>query len=399
MYVARRGKNPYRAPKVYKAHKSLSDGRTLTQWVVDLRHHDGKRRRLFFDTEAEAAIAAKVEANKLANEGLRASQIEPGLREEAIKCKDLLNGLGATLEEAVRFFLAHRPTTDMKTLEDAIEHFISSRKTKVNRSRSVATYKGHLNAFKTAQKYGRIQIHEITTQKIEKYFEEQSFAPKTRNNHLGTLKTFFLYCTKRGWCRQNPTDPLEKAKIPRKRPVVFTPAEAKALMTAAVTHYLHTLAIMAIGLFSGVRSCELMKLEVHMIKLAQRIIDIPAEISKTGQRRLVPISDNLAAWLALSPLPQEGRVFSHGQNTFYKNYVAIRNAAGVQKKANGMRHSFATYHLAQFSDVGTTSRACGHSIQILLRDYDAVATKQEGEMYAAIFPHGENKIVAMATAA
>jgi integrase len=398
MAVARRG-NPYRAPKIYKAKKPMADGLVLTQWVVDMRLHDGKRRRLFFDSESEANIAAKIETNKLANEGLRASQIEPGLREEAIKCKDLLNGLGATLEEAVRFFLAHRPTTDMKTLEDAIEHFIASRGAKENRSRSVSTYQGHLNAFKGVLKYGRVHIHEISTQKIEKYFETQKFAPKTRNNHLGTLKTFFLYCSKRGWCRQNPAEPIEKAKIPRKRPVVFTPAEARALVMAALNHYLDTMAIMAIGLFSGVRSCELMKLEVHMIKLAQRIIDIPAEISKTGQRRLVPISDNLAAWLVLAPLPTEGRVFQHGQNTFYKNYVGIRAAAGVMKKANGMRHSFATYHLALYSDVGTTSRACGHSIQILLRDYDAVATKQDGEAYSAIFPNDENKVVVIARAA
>ncbi len=398
MAVAKRS-SPYRAPKIYKAKKPLGDGRVLTQWVVDMRLHDGKRRRLFFDTEAEAAIAAKVEANKLANEGLRASQIEPGLREEAIKCKDLLQGLGATLEEAVRFFIANRPTTETKTLEEAIEHFIASRKTKVNRSRSIGTYQGHLKAFKNALNYGRIEIHGITTQKIEKYFEAQKYAPKTGNNHLGTLKTFFLYCAKRGWCRQDPAEPLEKAKIPRKPPIVFTPAEARALMMAALAHYLDTLAIMAIGLFSGVRSCELMKLEVHMIKMAQRIIDIPAEISKTGQRRLVPISDNLAAWLALAPLPTHGKVFQYGQNTFYKNYVAIRAAAGVLKKANGMRHSFATYHMARHSNAGLTSRACGHSIAILARDYDAVATQEEGEAYAAIFPCGKNKIVAIANAA
>jgi site-specific recombinase XerD len=373
-----------------------------------MRLHDGKRRRLFFDSEAEANIAAKIETNKLANEGLRASQIEPGLREEAIKCKDLLNGLGATLEEAVRFFLANRPSTVEKTLDDAIEHFMDSRMTKDNRKRSIGTYKGHLEALKWALKYGRIALHEITTQKMENYFEtrwpaklikEKNTVAKTRNNHLGTVKTFFEYCVKRGWCRQNPADPLEKMKITRKRPVVFTPAEARALMTAAFIHYLDTLAIMAIGLFSGVRSCELMKLEVCMVKLSQRLIDIPAEISKTGQRRLVPISENLAAWLALAPLPKEGRVFQHGQNTFYKNYVAIRAAAGVVKKANGMRHSFATYHLAKYNDVGLTSRACGHSIQILLRDYDAVATKQEGEAYSTIFPNDGNKIVAMATAA
>ncbi len=129
-----------RTPKVYKAHKPFSDGRVLIQWVVDLRQHDGKRRRLFFDSETEAKIAARIEANKLVNEGLRASEIEPGLREEALKCNDLLSGIGVTLEEAVRFFIANRPSTETKTLNEAVNHFITSRQNKKIRERSVATY-------------------------------------------------------------------------------------------------------------------------------------------------------------------------------------------------------------------------------------------------------------------
>lgn len=391
--------SPFRAPKIYKAKKRLADGRALTQWVVDLRLYNGKRRRLFFNSEAEATIAARLETNKLANEGMRASLIEPGLREEAIKCKDLLRDAGASLEEAVRFFLAHRPTSDAKTLEYAIEHFLASRKANGNRIRSLRSYDGHLRAFKAAQPAGRGCIHEVMTEKIEKYFSAQSFSSKTKNNHLGTLKTFFAYCTKRGWCKINPAEPLEKAKVTRKCPVVYTPAEAQALLNTALNQCPETLATLAIGLLSGVRTSELMQLEVHMLKLAQELIEIPAEVSKTRTRRLVPVSANLAAWLAVAPLPQVGKVFPHAQNYFYKNYVSVRSAVGVNRKPNAMRHSFATYHMAMHENVGQTARACGHSPQILMRHYDAVATKPEAESYWKICPPNETNVVPLVAAA
>jgi integrase len=385
-----------RLPRVYKAKaRSWPDGRARFHWVVDLRRY-GKGSRLFFDTEEEARMTAKIEANKLMNEGLRASQVEPGLREEAIRCQELLKGCGVSLTDAVGFYLKNAPRKGSKTLQEAVELFLASRVKKVNRDRSVATYKSHLEALITGLMCGHPLIHEVTTQKIEKYFEGKKLAPKTINNHLGTLKTFFEFCLKHEWCAQNPAEPLEKAKIDRKTVGVFTPAEARKLLNAAATRYADTLAVMAIGLLSGVRSSELMLLEVHMIKLAQRIIDIPAEISKTRKRRLVPISKNLLAWLKLAPLPTQGRVFQRPKNDFYDNYVAIRAAAGVAKKENGMRHSFATYHLAMYSNVHETSRACGHSVQILLRDYDAVATKAEGKDYWAIWPQNGSKVVSIA---
>jgi len=375
-----------RSPKVYKAKvRPWPDGRVRFKWVVDLRLHGRKRSRLFFDTEDQARTNAQIEVNKLMNEGMRASQVAPGLREEAIHCQELLKERGVSLTDAVKYFLNHSPRNESKTLKEAVELFLASRIDKNNSDRSVTTFRGHLKALMGFM-CGHPPIHEVTTEKIEKYFEKKKFAAKTRNNHLGTLKTFFKYCLKNELCTRNPAEPLEKAKTLRKRPVVFTPTEARGLMAAASIRYKKSLAIMAIGLFSGVRSCELLRLEVDMIKRGQRIIDIPAEISKTRQRRLVPISDNLNAWLEIAPMPGQGRVFPYGQNAFYANYVAMRAAAGVEKKTNGMRHSFATYDLAMHSNVHETSRACGHSVQILSKNYDAVATKDEGKAYWAIFP-------------
>ena len=64
------------------------------------------------------------------------------------------------------------------------------------------------------------------------------------------------------------------------------------------------MASIAIGLFTGLRTGELASLEwenIHLIG-SQRFIEVAARKAKTRQRRIVSISDNLAAWLM--PLAQ-----------------------------------------------------------------------------------------------
>jgi integrase len=59
------------------------------------------------------------------------------------------------------------------------------------------------------------------------------------------------------------------------------------------------LASIAVGLFAGLRTGELAVLEwenIHLIG-SQRFIEVAARKAKTRQRRIVSISDNLAAWL------------------------------------------------------------------------------------------------------
>jgi integrase len=53
----------------------------------------------------------------------------------------------------------------------------------------------------------------------------------------------------------------------------------------------------AICSFAGLRSAECENLDWKYIDLDRRIITILENVSKTGEERKPPISDNLAAWL------------------------------------------------------------------------------------------------------
>src|SRR6516164_1218590 len=53
----------------------------------------------------------------------------------------------------------------------------------------------------------------------------------------------------------------------------------------------------AIGLFAGLRSAELSRLEWREVLFDERLIEVAASKSKTAARRLVIIQPNLALWL------------------------------------------------------------------------------------------------------
>lgn len=57
------------------------------------------------------------------------------------------------------------------------------------------------------------------------------------------------------------------------------------------------LAFDAIGLFAGLRVAETKALDWQDVDLGAGFIHVGAKIAKTGSRRLVPILDNLRAWL------------------------------------------------------------------------------------------------------
>ena len=77
------------------------------------------------------------------------------------------------------------------------------------------------------------------------------------------------------------------------------------------------------------------------------------------QRRLITLSDNLRAWLA-PYASRTGPVWLKAEFTLYHATQKARTNAGLAKwPQNGLRHSFASYHLAKFQDAPANSARFG----------------------------------------
>jgi integrase len=140
----------------------------------------------------------------------------------------------------------------------------------------------------------------------------------------------------------------------------------------------------AIGAFAGLRPAEIERLDWREIRLDRNFIEVSAAKSKTASRRLVTIQPNLKAWL--EPLARKA-----GHVTPPNPRVKLdlsRKRAGIEHwPPNGLRHSFASYHLAHFKDAPATALQLGHSTTAMLfAHYREVVTPESASTYWELLP-------------
>jgi len=164
------------------------------------------------------------------------------------------------------------------------------------------------------------------------------------------------------------------------------------LLGAATKEFLPALAI---GGFAGLRSPEIERLEWQEINLVERFIEVKKGKSKTAARRLVPITDNLAAWLG--PYANcRGRVWPGGHDDFYDaqqrtaEATATETLAAVKWKTNALRHSFISYRLATVQNVNQVALEAGNSPQMIFRHYRELVRPADAKKWFAIEPSGSS---------
>ena len=118
----------------------------------------------------------------------------------------------------------------------------------------------------------------------------------------------------------------------------------------------------------------------------RRRLEVTAENSKTAQRRLVTIRPNLAAFLA--PLRREaGPVAPNGYDENAADLRRLMVKAKHKWPANALRHSFASYHLADCQDAAKTALQMGHKgTGMLFEHYRELVTPDDAAAWWGIAP-------------
>ena len=154
------------------------------------------------------------------------------------------------------------------------------------------------------------------------------------------------------------------------------------ILEAAQTHEPAMMPFMAIGAFAGLRSAEIAQLDWSAVDFESGFIKIAWEIAKTRQRRLVPISANLKAWL-LKHTKRKGPVTPDNHR---RGISRCAKRAKVPWKSNALRHSFGSYRLAQAQDAAKVSLEMGNSPNILFKHYRELVTPDQAAEWFAIKP-------------
>ena len=339
----------------------------------------GRGERKFFDTKKEAEGWQQQQRIKRQDEGGRAFDDRE------------LSAYGWTVADAIRFALEHlRKQSSSVTLETAMKELIAA-KAAAGRSERYCNDLG-LRLGRLCAAFKNRKVAEITTADLEGFLGSLNVAPETRNTFRRDIRTLWSFAEKRGWGNSQAVKNTERAKGIDRPPEILKPEQAAALLVESKDNDL--LAFHAIGLFAGLRVAEIKALDWRDVDLAGGFIHVGAKISKTRSRRLVPILDNLKAWVQPIANPAGPVV----ERELRYRHEAARQRAGIEEwPENCMRHSFVSYRLAATGNAAQVALESGHDQAILFRHYRELVKPQQAERFFSIAPsESRQKIVAIA---
>jgi integrase len=363
---------------------------------------DGKgRNRQFFKAKAEAETFLKIKCAEQINYGIAGMSFTELQRAEFLECSKKLEPFGASLRDATEFYLPHLQTSaTSSTVKETVSEMLKIRKGAGASSRHLANLRSRLGQFSSV--FGEKHVAHLTVQDIDDWLLNLShcksgkpLSPTTRNNFRRVLVSMFNFARGRRYCISNPAKETAKAKAIDKPVAILTVNELSQLLKHATVELLPYLTI---GAFAGLRRAELERLDWKQIDLDSGLIEVPANIAKSAQRRLVRIEPNLSAWLRPHVKPK-GRVTPTNYEELLKK---ARNAAGITEwPNNGLRHSYASYYLAKFKSSENLALELGHSgTDIIFRHYRELVKPTTAESYWQIMPVDHNtKVVKFSKAA
>jgi integrase len=225
------------------------------------------------------------------------------------------------------------------TVPEVVEQLVASRKQDGSGRRHLVQLGSVLRRFAAACPG---PILDVTSAEIDAWLRSLKVSPMSRNSMLVTVNILFSFALEQNYLpagQPTAASQLRKVKVPDSEIGIFTPDEFSRIIHAAPDRLIPLLAISA---FAGIRSAEIARLDWSAVDLDRRIIEVRAGQAKTASRRVIPISDNLAAWLA--PLPRRGRVVP--SCTQHKEITALAKSLGIPWPRNVLRHSFISYRIA-----------------------------------------------------
>jgi integrase len=391
-----------------KATIYLQNPRRTARFEVRCYDAEGAQQRLTFATYEIAKEFAKAAVREIAQNrsnfitlrGVEASdyqQVVKLLAPTGLSLRDattlvvdslrLLEGSAGILD-AVRYYADHRPRKSPDiTVRQVVKELLDLKQ------REGAVGPLHLRDLRN--RLGRFAdkfdcpICKVSPQMIRDHILAQLVSERTRHNLRTTLAMLFNFAAAEGYL---PADHKGVPRPTKRRRLkmavrVFTPEEMTKLLNAARGGQIVALAICG---FAGIRAEELKRLRWEHINFDERHIVVPDTVAKCEERRIVPMTENLRAWLL--PLWRDsGPVCPFANLAIVFERTAKR--AGIAWKRNGLRHSFISYRVALIKNVAQVAFEAGNSPVMVHRHYLKCVSETLAQRWFGLVPGDAAKLV------
>ncbi|MCB1065610.1 MAG: site-specific integrase [Verrucomicrobiae bacterium] len=365
------------------------------KWLATFQD-GGSVRKKYFSTKTGAEDWAAKREQETLDYGTGSSLAEDE-RSAVLELRSRLSQVGLSVRQALDFAIGHHLQLQSSVpVSQLIEEFQREKRDSGASVRYCQDLRSRLGRFE--RNFGDRQVSTITSIEIEEWLRKLNLSPVSQNNFRRHLVGLFNSAKRRKYCESNPASDVPNTKTVKKPVGILTPVEAVRLLANASAPIRP---VIALGLFAGVRMEELERLQWESVDLANGFVTIPAEQAKSAKRRLIPIRDNLRAWLEKSP-DRSGAVWpSKGRDLLRKakrtTGFAIPSSLTKKEKAagitlipwpnNALRHSFASYHLAKFKNASELALEMGHADNnMIFQHYRELVHPSEAEKYWDLVP-------------
>ncbi len=394
---------------IYKRTRPTAIGKERSVFEV-ADYTAGTRRLRSFTDHAEARREAERIARQLSTGDATAAQMLNSDAASYGRALELLRPTGATLEmasatfakcfeilgsdamiDAAKFYRRHRADQiTRKRVADVAAELVASREALGKSFRYLKDLRLRLAKFSETF---QVDISTVTTPDVQRWLDRLPVGPQSSKNYRTVLGTLFSFAESRGYVMagSNPVAKVERVKSNGSKIEIFTPDEISRLLAASSPEFLP---VVAIGAFAGLRAAETERLDWRDVDLAGNFIHVSAEQSKTGSRQLVPIVANLAAWLA-PYAKRTGQVFNPKPLDLQAARTACVEASGVAWKPNALRHSFASYRLAETQNAAQVALEMGNSPAVVFKHYRELVKPSAAKAWFAIAPEQAENVVSI----
>ena len=348
---------------------------------------NGKRKRLYFKdarAAAEELERLKIKARRQGQAGL---DMPDALRAMAVDCAKRLRPHGKTILDATAFYLHHVAAAKSEAIDHLIDDYLRALERGRLSQRHLNDVRRRLGRFQEA--FTRRPVRTITARELEEWLYSlhgNGADPQAQTlvNWRAALSAFFAWALRQKLVDFNPVAAVSKPKVVREPPAIWAPEDLEKLLKSAPTELVP---ILAIGAFAGLRTSELLRLEWSEINLERGFIEVTAGKTKGARRRLVKIEPNLAQWLEPYAGRTGGQIWPKGWRSYHEATAKLCRDPGLEWPENGLRHSFASYHLAHFQSAETLALQMGHtSARMIFDHYREVVAPQAAQLYWGIRP-------------
>jgi len=373
----------------------------------------GKRRREYFDSEADAKGRAKELKNKSQLSHRVAHAAGPELIKAAVNYDELFrdiygfeNGLEQACEYLMKRLDEESQTSRFGALVDAYEreHFDGWSK----------SYRTKWAWFTNAVE----ELRDATILPMDGAFwanwmrgkaEEKSWSDGTYNDLLSFLRSIWTHGVGISLAPRNPMEGLRRRKIRRVNKAIYTVEQVEKLLRCAWDHDRELVPYFAIAIFAGLRpdvGSEICSLSWTDVNFEERWIRVGASFdNKTRTKRYVGMAENLARWLAPwkgAEGPVVPRNLTNRRRWIVRGkYQAKEGSPESEWKElvpsgsdyrDVTRHTYGSYLDAQCKDPNIVMKSMGHaSFSTYEQHYKNARTAKEAEEFWSLMPPGENE--------